>query len=673
MHNDTSPHTCAAPRTLQFVLTLLVLALGQSTAFALKLPAIFGSNMVLQQESDNAVWGWSDANETITVTFADESVSTTADKTGRWKLTLPTDSANTTGRSFTVTGSNGESITLDNVLVGEVWICSGQSNMEWSVNKSANRDEEKANANYPTIRFFDVKNQVGYEPKTDLSGSWEVCSPETVGNFSAVAYYFGRKLHQDLDCPIGLISTNWGGTVAEAWTSAEALQAHLPEFSSRIAELPNMDEKMAKRLAEYEAARAEVQVAKDEMFELEDDYEIAATWADPARDDSDWPIVEAPGNWKASVFPKMDGIVWYRMTIDVPESWAGRDLELRPGSIDEIDTTWFNGQQVGASGNARANDTSNWDVPREYTVPGNLVKVGKNIIAIRIIDTSGHGGLRGTEPDMMYIAPAGAAPEERISLAGNWRIQKQFELPTKPRNPISPNIPSVLYNQMIAPLIPFGVRGAIWYQGESNASRAEQYRTLLPTMIADWRERWGQDEFTFLIVQLANYRSRKAEPADSQWAELREAQAMTAANDPATGLAVTIDIGDARDIHPKNKQDVGKRLALAAESMAYDMDVVFNGPTFTEMEIEDNVAVLHFDHADGLTSVTPEIGGFSIRGEGGEFVWANAVIDGDTVRVSAESIETPLAVRYAWADNPEAPLYNEAGLPMVPFRTDQPE
>ncbi len=662
------------PRLLQISLAASLLLFSSQVAQAeLKLPAIFGSHMVLQQEGEIPVWGWEDPGETVTVSFGGESIETVADEAGQWTLSLPEMDTSRDGQSMTVSSSSGDSVTYEDVLVGEVWICSGQSNMEWVVANSNNSTEEAAAADYPEIRYFDVKNEIAYKPQEDLTGEWVVCSPDVVKRFSAVGYFFGRHVHQQLDRPVGLIGTNWGGTIAEAWTSKEALNENLPEFSDKIDGLSALESKMAALKEEFEQKWQAYKESYPKMYALEAALEEAASWAAVGLDDNDWDSMRVPQNWEKAGYQDLDGIVWLRKTIDVPASWAGRELALRPGPIDEVDVTWFNGEIVGKTGNLEKGAVESWNQPRDYRVPGELVKAGKNVIAIRVMDAQGQGGLWGGEADTMRIAPIDGDASESIALAGDWKLKAQYVLPKKPRNPVSPNQPTVLYNQMIQPLIPYGIRGAIWYQGESNAGRPEQYRTLLPTMIADWRQRWARGDFPFLVVQLANFRARGEQPVESDWAELREAQAMTAAKDPNTGLAVTIDIGEASDIHPKNKQDVGTRLGLAAEAIAYDRDVVANGPTFKEMEVKGDTAILSFDYAQGgLVSKSPEIGGFAIRGESGDFVWADAAIQGKTIHLNADGVEKPTAVRYAWANNPEAPLYNKAGLPMVPFRTDEP-
>lgn len=651
-----------------------LLLLCSHTAFAkLKLPAIFGSHMVLQQDNDLPVWGWAEPGEHVTVSLADASKQATADSEGKWSVRLPKMEMQRKGQTLTVRGSSGDELSFEDVLIGEVWICSGQSNMQWPVISSNNAKEESANANYPEIRYFEVKKEFSYEPQSDLSGKWVICNPDTVRQFSAVGYFFGRHLHNELNRPVGLIGTNWGGTVAEAWTSAEALHAKLPEFSDEITELPTVKANLASAVEAYKTAMEDLKLGLSKLYELEADLDAAAAWAAPELNDSAWENIMIPTKWEDAGYEDLDGIVWFRKTVNIPESWVGRDLVLRPGTIDEVDVTWFNGQQVGARGNIKEKIVKYWNQARDYSIPGELVKAGPNVIAIRVIDATGPGGLRGDDSNSLYLAPVDASDTEQITLSGEWKIKPEYVLAKKPRNPITPNRPTLLYNQMIAPLIPYAVRGAIWYQGESNASRPEQYRTLLPTMIDDWRSRWNQSEFTFLVVQLANYLKRETVPVESNWAELREAQALAAAQDPSIGLAVTIDIGEGNDIHPKNKQDVGTRLALAAEAIAYGRDLIYSGPTFTEMEVKGRQAILHFDHsAGGLISKTPEIGGFAIRDADNDFVWANAVIEGETIRLSAENVKHPVAVRYAWANNPEAPIYNKAGLPMVPFRTDAP-
>ncbi|WFB37232.1 sialate O-acetylesterase [Kiritimatiellota bacterium B12222] len=660
-------------------LTLLLgagVALGVSPLHAeLKLPAIFGDHMVLQQENTIPVWGWADPADEVTVTFEDQTIITTANAEGKWRVDLPAFPSNKEAASLKVSTTSGDEIIYTDVLVGDVWLCSGQSNMQWGVNQSNNAKTEIAAANYPEIRLFTVKHMIGYEKATDVVGKWLVCSPETVGNFSAVGYFFGRHLNQQLQQPIGLISANWGGTIAEAWTSAETLHAQFPEFSETIENLPTAASQREANTLRYKEEKKAYQAEEKKLIALEADLESSTPWALPSLDDSDWATMTVPNNWENDGFPNLDGMVWLRKTITIPEAWAGRDLVLETGPIDEIDVTWFDGVIVGQAGSYKDKNVSAWNKPRNYKIPGSAVTAGQHVIAIRVIDANYQGGLWSKKPTPRYVAPVDAQMDEAISLEGEWKIKPEFELPAKPKRPNGPNVPTVLYKGMIAPIVPYGIKGVIWYQGESNTGRAQQYYSLLPALIGDWRKQWNQGDFPFLVVQLANFQMRAPKPSNSSWAELREAQAMTAANDPNVGLALTIDIGEAGDIHPRNKQDVGLRLGLQAERIAYDRDVIADGPTFSGMEIVGNEVILSFDHAEGgIRSVVENPGGFAIRGTEGDFVWADQLlIEGNTITLSAESVATPVAVRYGWANNPEASFYNQAGLPMAPFRTDVPE
>jgi sialate O-acetylesterase len=369
-----------------------------------------------------------------------------------------------------------------------------------------------------------------------------------------------------------------------------------------------------------------------------------------------------PSAWESAGLPAFDGVVWFRKEINIPDNWAGKDLALSLGPIDDRDTTYWNGSPIG--------NTDAWNRARNYVVPGSLVRAGRNVIAIRVLDTGGGGGLGG-RPEQMRVA---FSTKERQSLAGEWLYRVGVELTKAPPVPAAfennPNLPTVLYNGMIAPLVPYGLKGTIWYQGESNVGRAKQYQTLLPALIADWRQEWGQGDFPFYIVQIANYLEASREPSNDAWAELREAQNIAADKAGNSGVAVTIDIGDTGDIHPKNKQDVGKRLALLALAHDYSQPVEYSGPVYKSSKREGNTIRILFEHADGLRPKDGKVTGFAIAGDDGKFVWADAHIEGPTVVVSSPQVPEPTAVRYAWDRNPAASLYNRAGLPASPFRTD---
>jgi sialate O-acetylesterase len=515
---------------LAVVLTFICLAALSSSALAeVTLPALFSNNMVLQQGMRVPIWGKAAPGEKVTVTFCEQTKETRAAEDGTWRVNLD---PLTYGGPFQLIVKGTNQIVIDNVLVGEVWIGSGQSNMAWTVQNSRNASEEIAAANYPNIRLFTVARASSLTPKDDVTGAWDVCSPQTVGNFSAVLYFFGRELHKELNVPIGLIHSSWGGTPAEAWVSLEKLAEHpdtqpyVDRVKADLEKYPDLKEQWPKYNAAWNQAWTEFRRQQDEWRKAAEEAKNQGKEAPPA------PV------------------------------WQGL-----PGA--------------------------------HYT-------------------------------------------------------------------------PSALYNAMIVPLQPFAIRGVVWYQGESNAGRAYQYRTLFPALIQCWREAWGQGDFYFYFVQLANFMAVQTDPNEaSAWAELREAQTMTLSL-PNTGMAVTIDIGEANDIHPKNKQDVGFRLAQWALAQIFKRDIVYSGPLYESMTVEGNKIRLRFKHVgSGLVARDGgELKGFAIAGEDRKFVWAKAQIDGDTVVVWADEVPKPVAVRYAWANNPVCNLYNKEGFPASPFRTD---
>ncbi len=644
------------------VFALALLLVGVQLACAdIRLPSIVGNNMVLQQGRKVAIWGWADPGEEVRLRVSWHTMErrTDTDKDGKWSFTITSPPA---GGPYELTLSGQNTIRIQNVLSGEVWVCSGQSNMEWPLQSAHNGAQEVAEADYPNIRLFTVQKKIADTPQEDCTGQWSPCTPQSATGFTAVGYFFGRYLHKKLGVPVGLINTSWGGTVAEAWTSGKALEK-MPEFEALMQEI-------AKAKANPDASMKEY---RDALAQWEKRIESAnaqgASCIEPGFDDSSWKEMELPVLWEQADLSSFDGLVWFRKTVTVPESWAGKELQLDLGPIDDMDVTWVNGVKVGAH-----SESGQWQIARQYKVPGTIVKAGRNVIVVQVLDTGGGGGIYGEAKQMNLCRPGS---DEAISLAGPWRYKVGYDLasmPPRPQPPVwanNPNAPTVLYNGMIAPLIPLGIRGAIWYQGESNAGRAYQYRELFPLMISNWRHDWGEGNFPFLFVQLANYMATRPEPGDSAWAELREAQLMTLSL-PNTGMAVIIDIGEATDIHPKNKQDVGKRLALWALAKTYDKPIAWSGPLYKSMKIRGNEVVLHFDCINGglVAEGGKPVKGFAIAGADRKFVWADARIEGDAVVVSSEKVAKPVAVRYAWADNPVCNLYNGAGLPASPFRTD---
>ena len=643
-------------------LALGLAAVSASAAGFPLLHPLFSDHAVLQRGEAVPVWGWAAPGAEITVAFAGREAVAVAGPDGKWMARLAPMEASAESRELTVRSSAGEAVTVRDVLVGDVWLCSGQSNMEMGVG-ACEVDEDIAAADFPRMRLLTVPRLVATAPVQVVDVRWLPCSPETVmdglwGGFSAAGFFFGRALHQELDVPIGLIHSSWGGTVAEAWTSQQGLTP-LGDFDEAMAQLDVLH-----RGGEEDP---EAFVARYDAWCLEQDPGSREGWQAVSVGDDNWRIVQAPQPFEQAGLPDYDGMVWFRRTFEPPAAWAGRDLQLDLGPIDDFDTVWVNGVQVG--------QTYNWMPPRSYRVPASAVKAGTNAIAIRVLDTAGAGGLTG-RADQYRIAPADSAAAESIALSGPWHMRASAVLaemtaPPRPVNRNDPNVTTVLYNGMIAPLVPYALKGAIWYQGESNAERAAQYRRLLPAMIRDWRARFGVGDFPFYIVQLAAFQPTHPEPRDHAWAELREAQAETARTVPNCGLAVAIDVGDAADIHPKDKKSVGERLALSALAGAYGKDVVGAGPWYRSMRITPEGIRLQFDAVGGgLTAHGGKLTGFAIAGADRRFVWADAVIDGDEVVVSSPTVPSPVAVRYAWDINPECNLYNAAGLPAVPFRTD---
>jgi sialate O-acetylesterase len=617
---------------------------------------LFANHAVLQRDTKVPVWGWTGPGATVTVSFAGQEKNATASPDGKWMAYLDPMAVSRKGRVLKVQSSfSNQKVKISDILVGDVWICSGQSNMEMGIGACKVPDEIAA-ANYPLIRLLNVPKRIAYTPESTLICSWQPCSPASIltgpwDGFSAVAYFFGRELHRELDVPIGLIETCWGGTVCEAWTSGEAM-ASMGDFASAMEQVNEVANTQG---------TDKLGVVMDKWY-LKNDPGTSKAWFKPETDVSAWRTATMPANWQACGIPGYEGVVWVQHTFEMPAKWAGKEIVLSFGTIGDCDVTWVNGIAAGR--------TDYFDQPRIYKVPPSLLKNGSNVITMRVVN-SGGGGFFGKAEEMKAY-PSGEE-SSAISLAGVWRVQE-----TAPRAvtgaPLvgNPNISSVLYNGMIAPLIPFAIQGAIWYQGESNASRAYQYNALLQNMITDWRSRFGVGDFGFHIVSLANFMKTSAVPQESAWAELREAQALAAKALPDCGIAMAIDIGDAADIHPKNKKEVGRRLALSALADTYGKEIEWSGPWYKSMEINGKVIRLSFDHTgSGLMAKGDKLTGFAIAGADRKFVWADAVIEGTTVLVSSSTVSAPVAVRYAWADNPVCNLYNGENLPAIPFRTDE--
>ena len=620
---------------------------------ALRLPRIFGDGMVLQRQARLPVWGWGAPGRPVTVTFGGTSRSATPGPSGAWRIVLPPQSA--AGPHRLVVRSGTDSVVARDVLVGDVWVASGQSNMEWPLSSTRNAQAEIAAANDPRIRHFKVPTSFSPSPEPDLAGgSWAAADPQHAGSFSAVAYFFARDLRKSVDVPIGIINTTWGGSRIEAWMSRAALGLG----GGRWAALWQEQENAQRRFAENLRAKIGDVPATDPGF-----VDGKAPWADPDLDEARWQSIRVPSLWEQAGYDGMDGIAWYRLSFDLSADDAARGVKLGLGAIDDADITWVNGVEVGR--------TNNYSLPRIYEVPANALRAGRNVLAVRVEDTGGGGGIYG-DSSRVFVEAGGT----RRPLTTGWK----FRVGTASLQPDGQQInkvPTVLYNKMVHPLLGLPIKGVLWYQGESNADNvadARNYADLFTTMITRWRREWGSGEFPFLWVQLANFMAPDSlPPATSAWAVLRDAQT-AALSLPKTAQVVTIDIGEAQDIHPRNKQDVGARLALAARHVAYGQPVAHAGPTHRSHVVRGGEIVVRFDHAgDGLVSRAPDgsVGGFAIAGADRKFVWADARIDGSTVVVSSPRVASPVAVRYAWGNNPtRASLYSREGLPAVPFRTD---
>ena len=626
-------------------------AQAPSQAVAKPLPFVsplFGDNMILQRGKVNTIWGWSEPGDTIRVQIGDTAAAGIAEADHRWQVKIQPPAP---GGPYTVKITGPQTAELRNVLVGDVWLCGGQSNMQVSLRFVRDGADEVKAANFPEIRFFSVTAHPAYHQTDAVEGSWKVVSPETADSVSAVAYYFARKVQQEIHVPIGLVVDALGGTPAEAWTSAAALRP-LKDFDVPLAELEKLAADGAPEYGNY-------------VMHWYDRYDIGlkSNWAAPDLDDSTWREVQLPGGFAELGVPETPAVAWFRKEITLPDPLPQGRALLFLGSVERMDTAFINGQQVGASA---------WvENPRVYPIRDGVLKPGRNIVVIRVLKTRPDGGFLG-KPEELHLQLGDHAS---IPLAGKWK--GRLSVDARPPQPLPlayenwPVMPSVLYEGMLAPIAPLAITGALWYQGEQNSERGFQYRRILPVMIADWRRLFGQADFPFYIVSLPAFKPRSATPVDDAWAETRESQALAAASVPNSCLAVTIDTGDPDNIHPRDKQPVGDRLARCALANYYGKQVVYSGPTIESVERLPGSIRLHLAHTDGgLVVKGDKLEEFSIAGEDRKWYWADAQIEGDTIVVSSPSVPNPKEVRYAWQSNPAATLFNGAGLPAAPFRTD---
>ena len=622
----------------------------QTMTAQVRLPRLIRDSMILQRDSRINIWGWAPKGEKIKIKFNGKNFKATANADGKWLLQLPPMKP---GGPYTMNIDASNHLVINNILIGDVWLCSGQSNMVHQMKlHSVRYADEIANANYPEIRHFWIPTMTDLQRAHDdlPTGYWKSANPEDVLEFSAVAYFFAKKIFGKYRVPIGLINASVGGTLIEAWTSEEGLK-----------EFPKIDGTIQKNkdTSYINSITKKTPVNKDEK---QTDLGMIGSWYDPAYIPKEWRTINIPGYWEDQGIKDLDGVVWYRREIDIPASMINAPAKVFLGRIVDADFLYINGKVVG--------NTTYQYPQRRYQIPVGVLKPGKNIFVVRVINNSGKGGF---VPDKPYCLIAG---NDTIDLKGYWqyKVGDVFLPGGSGHNFSFQNQPTALYNAMIAPVINYTIKGFLWYQGEANSSRAKEYTQLQPAMIADWRKKWKQGDLPFLYVQLPNFMEVNYLPSESQWAELREAQ-LRSLSVPNTGMAVAIDLGEWNDIHPDRKKEVGERLALAAEKIAYgEKDIVSSGPIYQSSTIDGSKIVISFTNTGSglITNDGGELSQFAIAGADKKFVWAKAKIDGEKVIVWNDDVPNPMYLRYAWADNPDNPnLYNKEELPASPFRTDR--
>ncbi|MCL9770057.1 sialate O-acetylesterase [Flavobacterium sp. HXWNR69] len=631
---------------LKYSLIVLLLSTVITNAQT-SLASIFSDNMVLQRNTKIPVWGYDKPNTTVTVKFHHQVKKVKASKDGKWTIYLNNENA---GGPYTLSVKGSHSIEIKNVLVGEVWICSGQSNMEWSVGQSDNSKEEILKANFPTIRHIKIPKQINSVPNTDFKDAfWQICSPETVADFTGVGYYFAKELTQKLNIPIGLINATWGGTNIETWISREGFE-NSNEFKEMIAQMPkvNIDSLLESKMI---VAKKDIETLQKSKFTTDN----VPFYKDLNFDDSQWLTLNQPQPWEEQILGNFDGVVWLRKHFTLNEKPKSVALEIP--AIDDNDETFVNGIRVGK--------TNGWDAKRSYLIPTEILNIGDNVIAVRVTDTGAGGGMHGQSKSLKIVTD-----KEEIPLSGLWKFQVESILNNVNQN----EFPSLCYNAMIHPLIPFAFKGVIWYQGESNEQRAYQYKKAFPLLIEDWRSKFKSD-FPFYFVQLASFVTKGNSNEGCAWAELREAQTQTLKL-KNTGMAVSTDlVVNPFDIHPTNKQDVGKRLAAISLHNTYNQkSVCFSGPTFKSFRNSDGKTILTFENLGSGLMTKDKYGyikGFEVAGEDKVFHYAKAEIVYDNVVITSNKVANPIAVRFGWmGDASECNLFNNEGFPAVPFRTD---
>ncbi len=631
----------------------------EPTSIPFTVSHLFSDGMVAQRDVIVPIWGSAPIGASVRIVFDDAVQVVTADDDGFWQGEIPAHQAG--GPHALTIGTGGQTLHVRDVWFGDVWVASGQSNMEWTVQKSNDAENEIRSANDPLIRQFYIPHSSAKQPDPVLAaGEWTVADPDHVGNFTAVGYFFARELRKTIDVPIGLVHTSWGGSRIEPWMSGEVLGM---DTNALAATLENNEREAAQLRREFQQ-KFDASLTDDPGLK-----DGVAVWAAQNLDMSLWRNIEVPAPWESVGYARLDGVAWYRRIIELTAKQAtGRESILHLSEIDDDDMTWINGSLVG--------ETSGYTTTRSYKLSPGVLQPGTNTIVVRVRDGAGGGGIYGDAEDIRLETGSDSVP-----LAGNWKFRVGKIVVTN--NARVNQLPTLLYNKMIHPIQSYPITGFLWYQGESNAGSekdAMEYSELFQSLITSWRTAWNNPSAPFLFVSLANYRAAASEPGmESNWAVLRESQA-AALSLPNVGQAITTDIGNPNDIHPRNKQDVGRRLALAARHMAFGEDLVYSGPQYRDHQVDGRKMIVSFDHVgSGLTAGNgstvgngrrgANLGGFEIAGADGRYEWAHAKIVDDTVVLSHRRIKNPMKIRYAWADNPDqANLYNRDGLPAVPFR-----
>lgn len=628
------------------IISLIVAPIGAQVS----LPKVFADNMMFQRNKPIKIWGAASKGEAIQIVFNNATKKTKADKNGKWQVELP--SIPEGGPYALSVHGKANSVEVKNILIGDIWFCSGQSNMEMPINgwgQVYNFEQEVKDADYPQIRTFNVEKAISTIAQDDVNGQWLVCSPNTAANFSATAYFFARKLYNELNIPIGIINSSWGGTDIEPWISRKSFDALSDEFKDKYPDLG---------IADFDTFINENNTRGEKYYQaLNNDPGLIEEWY--ASYHFNWESMIVPEAWSQNHLDKVDGIVWFQQSIELPKGIENKTATISLGGIDDNEVTWINGHEVGR--------TDGYDKERIYTIAKGVLKEGENTITVRVFDGSGNGGMYSSV-DKFFIK----TDDEKFNIAGQWKYKEAVTNIQYNYTSLSANsLPSLLYNGMVSPLLNMPVQGVIWYQGENNANEAYNYRMLFPTLINDWRKQWDNAELPFYWVQLANFMAKDAVPSQSAWAELREAQNMALVL-PHTGQAVITDIGDTNDIHPRNKQDVGLRLALIALNKDYAKGNEYSGPRYLSHTIETNKIIVQLSNAEelNLTNKYGYIEGFAIAAQDGKFEWAKANLQGNKIVVYSDKVQNPVAVRYGWSNNPDVDIYNSANLPLAPFRTD---